>query len=93
MSENPIMSIYYTNRTVLFSMCAGNEAFYASLYLLYFTEGPIIAGLSLFRIILYLSAPVAILKSGISLLHLVVASKNLGIIDVNERKDALKKAY
>nr|CAH7748972.1 unnamed protein product [Callosobruchus chinensis] len=93
MSENPIMSIYYTNRTVLFFMCAGNEAFYASLYLLYFTEGPIIAGLSLFRIILYFSAPVAILKSGISLLHLVVASKNLGIIDVNERKDALKKAY
>ncbi|CAH1982485.1 unnamed protein product [Acanthoscelides obtectus] len=92
MSENPIMSIYYTNRTVLFLMCFGNEAFYASLYLLYFTEGPIIAGLSLFRIILYLSAPVAIVKSGITLLHLVVASKNLGIIDVNERKDALKKA-
>lgn len=41
MSENPIMSVYYTNKTVLFFMCAGNEAFYAALYLLYFTEGPI----------------------------------------------------
>lgn len=40
MSENPIMRLYYTNRAVLFWMCAGNEAFYASLYLLYFTEGP-----------------------------------------------------
>lgn len=41
MSENPIMRLYYTNRIVLFFMCAGNEAFYAGLYLLYFTEGPI----------------------------------------------------
>lgn len=41
MSENPIMHLYYTNRTVLFCMCAGNEAFYAALYLLHFTEGPL----------------------------------------------------
>lgn len=41
MSENPIMRLYYTNRMVLFFMCAGNEAFYAGLYLLHFTEGPI----------------------------------------------------
>ena len=40
MSENAIMSVYYTNRIVLFIMCAGNEAYYAALYLLYFTEGP-----------------------------------------------------
>nr|XP_023027815.1 CDP-diacylglycerol--inositol 3-phosphatidyltransferase-like [Leptinotarsa decemlineata] len=41
MSDNPIMSIYYSNKMVLFIMCCGNEAFYASLYLLYFTEGPL----------------------------------------------------
>lgn len=41
MSENPIMNVYYTNRTVLFLMCLGNEAFFASLYLLYFTTGPL----------------------------------------------------
>ncbi|KAJ8932612.1 hypothetical protein NQ314_014542 [Rhamnusium bicolor] len=92
MSENPIMSIYYTNKTVLFIMCAGNEAFYATLYLLHFTEGPIVVGLSLFRIILYLSAPISLVKTGISLLHCVVASKNLAIIDTNERKNAMKKA-
>lgn len=40
MSENPIMHLYYTSKPVLFGMCAGNEAFYAALYLLYFTEGP-----------------------------------------------------
>lgn len=41
LSENRIMNTYYTNKIVLFSMCAGNEAFYASLYLLHFTSGPI----------------------------------------------------
>ncbi|CAG9770106.1 unnamed protein product [Ceutorhynchus assimilis] len=92
MSENPIMNIYYTNRQVLFIMCAGNEAFFAALYLLYFTEGPIIIGLSLFRVILYLSAPIMIGKTFISLLHCVVASKNLAIIDINERKALAKKS-
>ncbi|KAB0791563.1 hypothetical protein PPYR_03363 [Photinus pyralis] len=86
MSENPIMNLYYTNRTVLFWMCFGNEAFYCALYLLHFTEGPLILGISLYRIVLYLSTPVALIKSGISLLHLFVASKNLSIIDVNERR-------
>lgn len=91
MSENPIMHLYYTNRTVLFCMCAGNEAFYAALYLLYFTTGPIIAGMSLFKIVLYFSAPVAIVKSGISLLHLVVACRNLSIIDIAERQKLAAK--
>lgn len=40
MSENPIMRIYYTNKMVLFAMCAGNEAFYAALYVMYFYTGP-----------------------------------------------------
>ncbi|XP_012266850.1 CDP-diacylglycerol--inositol 3-phosphatidyltransferase [Athalia rosae] len=86
MSENPIMRLYYTNRQVLFVMCAGNEAFYAALYLLHFTEGPILAGISLFRVVLYLSAPIAIVKSLISLLHGYVACINLSIIDVKERE-------
>lgn len=41
LSGNPIMRLYYTNKMVLFWMCFGNEAFYAALYLLHFTEGPI----------------------------------------------------
>jgi len=86
MSENPIMHIYYTNRKVLFSMCAGNELFYAALYLVYFTPGPTIFGLSLFKILIYLTAPIAFVKSVLSLLHCAVACKNLSIIDVNERK-------
>lgn len=86
MSGNPIMRLYYTNKTVLFTMCAANEAFYASLYLLYFTTGPLIGGISLFKLIAFVTGPLAIIKSGISVLHAIVASKNLGIIDVAERK-------
>lgn len=41
MNENPIMHIYYTNRTVLGFMCLFNELFYAALYMVYFTPGPL----------------------------------------------------
>ncbi|XP_047353908.1 CDP-diacylglycerol--inositol 3-phosphatidyltransferase isoform X1 [Vespa velutina] len=90
MSENPIMRVYYTNRMVLFFMCAGNEMFYATLYLLYFTEGPILAGVGLYRILMYLSAPVAIVKSAISILHGYVSCINMSIIDQKERQEHLK---
>ncbi|CAO1423250.1 unnamed protein product [Diamesa hyperborea] len=85
MGENPIMHIYYTNRTVLGFMCLFNELFYASLYLLYFTPGPLILGMSLFKLIAIVSAPVALLKTFISVLHGIVASINITTIDATER--------
>ncbi|KAJ9578385.1 hypothetical protein L9F63_005391 [Diploptera punctata] len=85
LSENPIMRIYYTSRSVLFFMCAGNEAFYASLYLLHFTEGPLVLGVGIFRIICYMCLPVAIVKSLIALLQGYIACKNLGNVDLKER--------
>ncbi|XP_011498439.1 PREDICTED: CDP-diacylglycerol--inositol 3-phosphatidyltransferase [Ceratosolen solmsi marchali] len=91
MSENAIMNVYYTNRTVLFCMCAGNEAFYAALYLLNFTEGPVLFGISLFKAVTYISAPIAFIKALISLLHGYVACINLSIIDTKER-EAIQKA-
>ncbi|KAF7286653.1 phosphatidylinositol synthase [Rhynchophorus ferrugineus] len=87
MSENPIMNIYYTNKIVLFVMCAGNESFFIALYLLYFA--PTVIG---FKIVLYVTAPIMLAKTFISLLHCTVAAKNLAIVDVNERKEMFKKA-
>ncbi|XP_078492301.1 CDP-diacylglycerol--inositol 3-phosphatidyltransferase-like [Ciona intestinalis] len=49
LDSNPIMKLYYTSRPFLFFMCAGNEMFYIMLYLLHFTEGPIVLGVSLFQ--------------------------------------------
>ena len=64
-SGNPIMKLYYTSRPVLFGMCAGNEVFYASLYLLHFTYGPFY----FFYITAILCFPVAIAKLAIALLQ------------------------
>lgn len=46
----------------------------------------LVIGLSLFKIVAFLSAPICLVKTGISLLHLVVASTNLSIIDLKERQ-------
>lgn len=45
-----------------------------------------VAGFSLFRLVCYISAPVALVKSAISLIHGYVACQNLAIIDTQERK-------
>ncbi|CAG9808922.1 unnamed protein product [Chironomus riparius] len=91
MNENPIMHIYYTNRTVLGFMCLFNELFYAALYLLYFTPGPIFLGVPFFKLLAIVSAPVAIVKTLISVIHGVVASVNITTIDTKDREDAKKK--
>ncbi|KAI5635518.1 CDP-alcohol phosphatidyltransferase domain-containing protein [Phthorimaea operculella] len=92
MSENPIMHLYYTNKTVLFCMCAGNEAFYAALYVMHFYTGPTVLGIGLFKLIALISMPVAVVKAGISVLHGFVASLNLSTIDCNERAALREKA-
>ncbi|KAK9753164.1 CDP-alcohol phosphatidyltransferase [Popillia japonica] len=92
LSSNPIMHHYYSNRNFLFFMCMGNEMFYCTLYLLYFTPGPSIFGMSLFKMLLYISTPIALAKSFISIVHCCVAAKNLSIIDVNERKALREKS-
>lgn len=84
---NPIMRIYYTSRPVLFIMCSGNELFFSMLYLLHFTEGPLVPGLDigLIRAVLYASLPIMLIKALISLIHLVDASRRLASVDVQER--------
>ncbi|VDK33363.1 unnamed protein product [Taenia asiatica] len=83
---NPLLRVYYTNRVILFIMCAGNELFYAMLYLLHFTKGPTSFGLGICLVILYLSLPIAFLKTLISLVHLYAAAVNMAGIDAFERE-------
>ncbi|KAK7084336.1 hypothetical protein SK128_006020 [Halocaridina rubra] len=91
-NANSLLRFYYTSRPFLFIMCSGNELFYASLYLLYFNEGPLIAGMGLWRAMAYSLLPVGILKSVLALMQGYYAALNLGAIDVHERKeDATKK--
>ncbi len=50
-----------------------------------------VAGIGLFQLIVYVSAPVALVKTILSLIHGYVACKNLSIIDEKERELAMKK--
>jgi len=88
LSSNPILYYYYQNRTVLFSMCAGNELFFAALYLLYFSEGPNFGGYGFFRSVVICCAPVMVLKSVISVVQLLAAAKNIVIVDTDEHTRA-----
>lgn len=87
LAENPIMRLYYTNKNVLFVMCVTNELYFASLYLLHFTSGP----LGIFRLLCYVTFPFMIVKTLISLLQAYVACKNISVIDVQERAQLRKE--
>lgn len=87
LSANPILRHYYHNRVILFIMCAANELFFCMIYLCYFFEGPtVLFGIGLWRLILYVSAPLSFIKTGISLLQLGVAMSNIAGMDAEERK-------
>uniref|UniRef100_A0A8C3MPJ6 Uncharacterized protein n=1 Tax=Geospiza parvula TaxID=87175 RepID=A0A8C3MPJ6_GEOPR len=72
---------------LLFLLCAGNEGFHCCLYLLYWGEGPraFPAGPGLFRLLLWLSAPLAALKSFLNLLQLGGALRGVAALDAAER--------
>nr|ALS04854.1 CDP-diacylglycerol--inositol 3-phosphatidyltransferase-like protein [Pseudodiaptomus poplesia] len=84
---NWFMHKYYTDRRVLFAMCAGNELFYASIYLLNFTSGPFY----MFVPLAIVTFPVAVLKLGIALLQGYLAAQNIAAIDTKERAEAKKE--
>jgi len=81
------MRLYYTDRKVLFGMCAGNELFYAMLYLSYFTTGPFY----IFYLIAFITFPIAVAKSGIALLQGYLAAVNIVGVDTKERLSAKDK--
>lgn len=85
LSANPILYHYYTNRKILFVMCAGNEVFYSMLYLLHFTSGPTIIFIGLWKLICVITTPIAIIKTLISIIHLWSACLNIADIDYQER--------
>jgi len=90
LAENPILYHYYNNKVILFSMCAGNELFYSMLYLCHFTIGPELplVGIGLWQILAVVCFPIAVVKSGISLVHLYAASHNIVQIDIEDRQKA-----
>lgn len=80
-----LLNLYYTNRTVLFTMCAFNELFYIGLYLYYFPifqvqlfgESYSVAG-----IITVVSLPFYLFKQTTNVIQLVRASVLLAELDI-----------
>ncbi|XP_023648087.1 CDP-diacylglycerol--inositol 3-phosphatidyltransferase [Paramormyrops kingsleyae] len=87
LSGNPVLRLYYTSRPVLFFMCMGNELFYCLLYILHLLEEP----QAWFLWLLGVCGVVSLMKSGISLLHLITASRNMAAIDLAEREVERRK--
>ncbi|KAL5274921.1 CDIPT family protein [Megaselia abdita] len=85
-NENIIMRTYY-KKDVLTFMCCANEMFYISLYFLNFSYGPIIFGMSTFKVSAILSFPFAVLKAFISCVHAYAASLDLAAFDIRERQE------
>ncbi|XP_059809286.1 CDP-diacylglycerol--inositol 3-phosphatidyltransferase [Hypanus sabinus] len=88
---NRILHYYYSSRTVLFLMCAGNELFYLLLYVLYFTEGPTVVGLALgwVRLLVWFTAPVSVTKTLINLVQMVSAAQDVAQIDQRDGHEQL----
>lgn len=82
-----LLKLYYTSRPLLFVMCGGNELFYCSLYLLHFGEGPMLLGVcGLYRALVALTLPIAVLKSALALMQGYCAWRKLALIDQQERR-------
>lgn len=90
-SSNPLLHLYYTNRLFLGFMCAGNEAFYLLLYAGAFWPGPALFSIPLTYYLAALAAPVAFVKSVISLVHLGTAAAHVvEYVEKQRRKTAAK---
>jgi len=84
-SDEPyLLQVYYTNKPVLFTMCAGNELFYITMYLVHFYDS------FLWKFLAVICFPIAVAKWVMAILQGVTAAKNLAAIDVVERQAEVK---
>lgn len=82
--QSKLLSLYYTNRKVLFVVCLLNELFYVAIYLHYydfFWTGTVLA---------WLSAPVWVFKQVANVIQLKAAALILATLDANERTEKNK---
>ena len=88
-TKNFFMNLYYSNRIVLFVMCAGNEIFFIATYLQYFSLGPLITILGyekgLFELMAIMSFPIFLLKQIVSVIQLFTAAQKIAQYDTEKR--------
>ncbi|KAJ7273651.1 CDP-alcohol phosphatidyltransferase-domain-containing protein [Mycena haematopus] len=95
-----ILRWYYTDKITLFVVCAANELFFVSLYLMKWTASPVgflesvswASGLTYAQLFALCTFPWCSLKNVINIVQLWKASKILVGVDIAERKKKLKRA-
>ncbi|KAK2466984.1 hypothetical protein APHAL10511_001242 [Amanita phalloides] len=80
-----ILWLYYNDSRTLFFVCAGNELFFVSLYLMKWVEKPVLGELTWAALLACVSFPVFVVKNIINLVQLWKASKILVGVDLAER--------
>lgn len=88
-----ILWLYYNDSRTLFFICAGNELFFVSLYLMKWSTTPIgltgwFAGFTYAQLMALCSMPICVTKNIINLVQLWKASKILVGVDLAEREMA-----
>lgn len=78
-SQSKILSLYYTNRTVLFVVCLVNELFYVAIYLHYFDF------FWLGTVLVFLSAPIWFFKQFANVIQLRAAALILATMDAKDK--------
>lgn len=74
---------------VLFTFCACNELFFASLYMLHFTPGYVLGyQIGVWHLVAVATFPLSFLKQVVSLVQLLVACGNIGALDQSRRTKA-----
>ncbi|OMJ25738.1 CDP-diacylglycerol-inositol 3-phosphatidyltransferase [Smittium culicis] len=87
-NAHPILKAYYTNRSVLFWFCFGNEAFFIVSYYIYYISGP---GYYFLLALLIASFPIFAIKNTINVVQLYESSKQLAIADAANLNKANSK--
>lgn len=82
------LNLYYGNKTVLFTLCAGNGLFMGFCYIIYFENqlGFSGAGITFLRACLLITGTLFAIKKYMSVIQLISASERIAEKDVQERK-------
>jgi CDP-diacylglycerol--inositol 3-phosphatidyltransferase len=96
-TQNPLLRLYYTNRFVLFSLCAFNEFYWILLYYITYTTqsqyrvNVFGTEVGFFTVLSYVCLPFCALKHIMNMIQLVQASHNLVSLDIKDRLAADEK--
>ncbi|CDK25704.1 unnamed protein product [Kuraishia capsulata CBS 1993] len=91
-SQNVLLRLYYTKKSVLFTVCMFNELFYMALYLSYY-DFMLVPGLAITfpQLLAYVSLPVWFFKQVTNVIQLAGAAYTLAEIDIKEKSQSKKE--